>query len=254
MALTMPLADTAAGAQGRPPLIAAGNSLFLDFDGTLVELAPTPAEVHVPASLPTLLAGLATRLDGAVAVVSGRSLADLAPLLAPFAGALVGQHGHEIRHADGRVVHAAADGAVAAGRRALLPFAGRHRGIMLEDKGGTIALHYRGAPQLAEDCRSAAREATAASAGGLRTIDGNQVIELVPREVGKGGAITTLAAQPPFRGRVPVFVGDDATDEDGFAALAALGGISVKVGGGATAARYRLADVAAVWNWLGRSK
>jgi trehalose 6-phosphate phosphatase len=248
----MPRPEPSARAAGRPPSLSPGDALFVDFDGTLVELAPTPTDIRVSDKLPGLLADLAARLGGAVALVSGRSLADLAPLVAPYGGPMVGQHGNEIRYPDGRLTSGSDDGAVDVARAALAAFAARHHGIMLEDKGGTIALHYRGAPDLAEPCRRAAREAIEAGGGGLRAIDGNRVIELVPRRVGKGGAIATLAAEPPFRGRVPVFVGDDTTDEDGFAAVDALGGISVKVGSGPSAAQYRLPDVAAVWAWIGQ--
>jgi trehalose 6-phosphate phosphatase len=169
---------------------------------------------------------------------------------------MVGQHGNEIRYPDGRLASGSGDGApdlaIGAARAALAPFAEAHAGIMIEDKGGTIALHYRGAPDLAEPLRQAARDAIAASGDRLRAIDGNRVIELVPRRVGKGGAIAALAAEPPFRGRVPVFVGDDTTDEDGFAAVDALGGMTVKVGAGPSAAQFRLPDVAAVWAWIGQ--
>ncbi len=254
----MPPAESCARARGRPPGLSRGDALFVDFDGTLVELAPTPGDIRVSSALPGLLTGLSTRLGGAVALVSGRSLADLAPLVAPFAGAIVGQHGNEIRYPDGRLASGSGDGAsdraIGAARAALVPFAEAHAGIMLEDKGGTIALHYRGAPDLAEPSRQAARDAVAASGGRLRAIDGNRVIELVPRRVGKGGAIAALAAEPPFLGRVPVFVGDDATDEDGFAAVDALGGVSVKVGAGPSAAQFRLPDVAAVWAWIVRGE
>lgn len=250
----MPRSEPCVRGAGHPPSLSPGDALFVDFDGTLVELAPTPTDIRVSDKLPGLLSGLADRLGGAVALVSGRSLADLTPLVAPFRGAMVGQHGNEIRYADGRLARGSGDGVVDAARAALAPLAARSPGIMVEDKGGTIALHYRGAPGLAEPCRQAARDAVAASDGQLRAIDGNNVIELVPRRVGKGGAITTLAVTPPFRGRVPVFVGDDTTDEDGFAAVDALGGISVKVGPGPSAARYRLPDVAAVWAWIARDE
>jgi trehalose 6-phosphate phosphatase len=251
----MPQPEPSARAAGRPPGLSPRDALFVDFDGTLVELAPTPADIQVSDRLPGLLAGLSARLGGAVALVSGRSLADLAPLVAPFGGAMVGQHGNEIRYPDGRLRRGTGDGApdpaIGAARAALAPFAAGHPELMLEDKGGTIALHYRGAPELGDPCRQAARQAIAAGGGRLRAIDGNQVIELVPCRVGKGGAIATLAAEPPFLGRVPVFVGDDTTDEDGFAAVDALGGVSVKVGPGPSAAQYRLPDVAAVWAWIG---
>jgi len=234
----------------QPPPLTSDDALFIDFDGTLIELGPTPDAVTVPAELGPLLLALSGRLGGAVAVVSGRPLADLASRLALFAGAIAGQHGGEIRRPSGRISRVSAEGASTECRDMLAHFAAHHLGVMFEDKGSAIALHYRGAPGLADACRAIAREAETASNGRLRAIDGNRVIELVPRHTGKDTAIATLAAEPPFHARVPVFVGDDATDEDGFAIVDRLGGISIKVGPGATAARYRLANVAAVWDWL----
>jgi trehalose 6-phosphate phosphatase len=238
------------GIAHRPPPLDGGNALFLDFDGTLVEIAANPDAVRVAPDLPELLAALSGRLGGALAVVSGRSLAELTPLLAPFDGAMVGQHGGEIRHRDGTISRRPPDTAVREARAALARVADRHREVVIEDKGNSLALHYRAGPHLAEECRSAAREAVAAGGGRLRAIDGNRVIELLPRAIHKGEAIAALAGEPPFRGRVPVFVGDDATDEDGFAAVEALGGSGVKVGQGASAAQCRLATVADVLAWL----
>lgn len=244
--------DKAAGAIRRPPPLTPDDALFLDFDGTLVGLAPTPDQVHVTPGLPDMLAALSDRLGGAVAVVSGRRIVDLLRLLAPFTAPMAGQHGLEIRHADGRLSRRAAEAAMQPSFDALARFAACHPGAMLEDKGGSVALHYRNAPHLAAACRDATRDAVVASGGGLRAIDGNKVIELVPASVGKGHAIADLAGEAPFRGRVPIFVGDDATDEDGFARVDSMDGVSIKVGPGVSAARYRLPGVAEVIAWLAR--
>jgi trehalose 6-phosphate phosphatase len=236
----------------RPPPLGRSDALFLDFDGTIVELAPTPETVRVGPGLPDLLTALSQRLAGAVAIVSGRRLADIARLLAPYDGAMIGLHGGEIRKADGTIERRSADPAILPSQIVLTDLVARHPEIMIEDKGSSIALHYRKAPHLAGACREAARDLVAASGGALRAIDGNRVVELVPQCVGKGTAIAVLAAEPPFRGRLPVFVGDDTTDEDGFLAVEAMGGITVKVGPGASVARCRLATVADVMAWLSR--
>ncbi len=236
-----------------PPPLGERDALFLDFDGTIVDLAISPDAVRVPAELPGLLDTLSTRLAGAVAIVSGRRIADLAWRLAPFAGAIAGQHGIEIRRGDGRVSHASAEPLARPIHRSLAAFAARHDGLILEDKGSTMALHYRLAPGLGERCRAAARDAVRASGGSLRAIEGKMVVELVPGAIGKGRAIAVLLAEPPFSGRVPVCVGDDSTDEDGFAMVDGLGGVSVRVGEGASSARFRLAAVGDVLAWLTRS-
>ncbi len=236
-----------------PQVLQRHQALFLDFDGTLVEIAATPDSVEVPPELPQLLRALSDRLDGALALVSGRPIDELTRLLAPFAGAMAGQHGLERRRSDGDVLRCAAPPALDRIRPVLAGFAERHSGVRLEDKGSSLALHYRQAPSLSATCRDVVRHAALASGGALKAIDGKMVIELLAQPSGKGGAIAAFLAEPPFRGRVPVFVGDDIGDEDGFAVVDRLGGTSVHVGAGATAARHRLADVAGVLAWLARS-
>jgi trehalose 6-phosphate phosphatase len=235
-----------------PPPLHRGQALFLDFDGTLVEIAPAPGLVKVPAELPHLLGELADRLGGAVAVVSGRPLDELADMLAPFAGCIVGGHGLERRSADGNVTRCLAHPELDPFRPLFAGFATRHDGVLLEDKGGCLALHYRRAPSLRALCHTLVREAVQASNGALVAVAGKMVIELMPRSAGKGQAIADFLANPPFHGRLPVFVGDDTTDEDGFAAVNRLGGVSVHVGVGATIARHHLATVGDVLAWLAR--
>jgi trehalose 6-phosphate phosphatase len=226
--------------------------LFLDFDGTLVEIAPAPDLVQVPAELPHLLGRLADRLGGAVAVVSGRPLDELVRLLAPFTGTIAGQHGLELRRGDGNVTRACVQPELRLARSVLAEFASRHDGVELEDKGGILALHYRRAPPLGTLCRALVQQAADASNGTLGAVAGKMVIELVPRSGGKGQAIRGLLADVPFHGRVPVFVGDDTSDEDGFAAVDRLDGVSIHVGGGTTIARHNLASVHDVLSWLVR--
>jgi trehalose 6-phosphate phosphatase len=242
------MADT--GTEARPPLLQPDAALFLDFDGTLAALASHPDGVTVIGSLPALLAGLRERLSGAVALVSGRSLAALDAItgLPPYAAA--GLHGHEWRLESGKRI--SAEDPVGAGRivRALRERFGTDDRLVIEDKGAAVALHYRRAPERAEECIAAMRE--------LMTPDfavqhGHFVVEARPRGADKGAAVRALAAQAPFTGRSPVFVGDDATDEDGFSAAAELGGWGVKVGPGPSAARYRIAAVEDVHAWLAAS-
>jgi trehalose 6-phosphate phosphatase len=235
-----------------PPPLRRDQALFLDFDGTLVEIAPAPGLVEVPAELPHLLGELADRLGGALAVVSGRPLDQLADMLAPFAGGIAGDHGLERRCGDGNVIRCTAHPELDRFRPLISDFATRHDGVLLEDKGGSLALHYRQAPSLASLCHALVGRAVDASNSALLAVAGKMVIELMPRSAGKGRAIADFLAEAPFRGRLPVFVGDDTTDEDGFAVVNRLGGVSIHVGGGATIARHNLATVGEVLAWLAR--
>jgi trehalose 6-phosphate phosphatase len=235
-----------------PPPLHRDQALFLDFDGTLVEIAQSPSLVRVPAELPELLRELTSWLDGAVAVVSGRPLDELARMLAPFHGGIAGDHGLERRLGDGTVTRCLAHHELDRFRPLVAGFAARHNGVLLEDKGGSLALHYRQSPALAARCRALVRRAAQASNGALATIAGKMVVELIPQSAGKGRAIAGFLADPPFRGRLPVFVGDDITDEDGFAVVNRTGGVSVHVGGGATIAHHNLATVGDVLAWLTR--
>ena len=231
-----------------PPRLGAGHALFLDFDGTLAAIAPTPGEVVVDAALPELLAALARRLDGAVAVVSGRALADVdARLGTPLAGA--GQHGAEFRRRPGEPAQVRIPAGIPAVAYALSLCFGRDPRLRIEDKGASVALHYRQAPEREHECVQALRS-LAEPWHSLEVIGGKCVVEARLRGVDKGTALRTLARDPPFAARAPVFVGDDATDEDGFAAAQSAGGYGVKVGDGATLARYRCAGVADVHAWL----
>ena len=233
-----------------PPPVRRNQALFLDFDGTLVEIVAAPSLVQVPNGLPRLLNELADRLDGAVAVVSGRPLDELAHMLAPFAGEIAGDHGLERRYGDGNVTRCRAHPELDRFRPLVAGFAAGHDGVFLEDKGGSLALHYRQAPSLGARCRTLVRRAAQSSNGALAAVAGKMVIELMPRSTGKGRVIADFLAEPPFHGRLPVFAGDDTADEDGFAVVNRLGGVSVHVGGGATIACHRLPTVGDVLAWL----
>lgn len=234
----------------RPPALLRSHALFLDFDGTLVDIAPVPGDVRVTRELRRLLGAVASLLEGAVAIVSGRPVDDLAQLLWGFPGALVGQHGLERRRADGRTIRWTSETSHDLIRATLAEFVMRHDGVALEDKGASVALHYRLAPDLAHECRDFVKHLAAVSGGALEAIDGKMVVELVPEGSGKGGAIAALLAEPPFMGRLPVFIGDDSADEEGFVVTERLGGVSIHVGDGLTSARYRLGSVGAVRAWL----
>jgi trehalose 6-phosphate phosphatase len=247
------LSGTTSGWLPVPPLLRRDHALFLDFDGTLVDIVAAPDLVRVAPELPPLLGLIADFLGGSLALVSGRALDDLVRLLAPFSGAMAGQHGRERRRSDGSVLSSPVPPALARAATMLADFAQQHPGVMLEDKGGTLALHYRQAPSLAAGCHERVRRVVDASGGALKAIDGKMVVELMPGNAGKGQAIAVFLAEPPFKGRMPVFVGDDSGDEEGFVVVDRLGGISVHVGAGPTAARHRLADVAEVLAWLARS-
>jgi len=242
------------GRLGVPPPLFAGCALFLDIDGTLLELAPTPDSVNVDAGISALLPALARHLDGAVALITGRSMADAEGLFRGLSLPIAGQHGLERRSADGALhQHLPSLKGLERLRRDLTEFAARHDGLHLEDKGATLALHYRQAPRLASHVHRTLRDHLAeavASESGWRLQPGKGVLEVKPDGRDKGTAILEYLEEPPFAGRLPVFVGDDKTDEYGFVAVAVAGGWAVKVGHGATNASYRLRDVTAVRKWL----
>jgi trehalose 6-phosphate phosphatase len=241
-----------------PPLPQAGDrwAIFLDVDGTLLAIAETPEAVCVEPALRLLLERLAGANDGALALVSGRSLASIDALFAPLRLPAAGLHGWERRRGDGTLAPVAEPTAILAPLRpVLLAFAAVRPGLRVEDKGGSLALHYRLAPHYAATVCQRARELAAAEPQ-LRLIEGRKVVELVPRGSDKGAAIADFMAEPPFAGRMPVYAGDDTTDEDGFAAVNRLGGLSIKVanpetrGARGTQARHRLPSIATLHTWL----
>jgi trehalose 6-phosphate phosphatase len=233
-----------------PPGLLEGAALFLDFDGTLVELAETPDAIRVPRGLGALLGRLRARLGGRLAIVSGRAIADLERHLSCAGIAVAGSHGLELRLADGAALPLAAPAGLDAARAEVERFAAGADGLLVEAKPAGIALHYRRAPEQA--ARAAAFMAGLAGRHGLALQHGKMVAELRAPGTDKGDALAALMREPSFAGARPLFVGDDLTDEHGFAAAARLGGAGILVGPArATAARYRLASVAAVADWLG---
>ncbi|MCI3208390.1 MULTISPECIES: trehalose-phosphatase [Pandoraea] len=229
-------------------------AFFFDLDGTLAPLAPRPDAVKLPRDTARVLASLFERTHGAVAVVSGRAIDDIDGLLAPLRLPAAGLHGAELRHADGLLLraegHVADTERIAAMAAPLHALVAQHPGLLLENKGSALALHYRGAPELAGVARDTMRALADLHAEHFSLQPGKLVFELRPRHVSKGRAITTLLQEAPFAGRTPLFAGDDLTDEAGFADVNALGGITIKIGDGETCAHHRLPTPEALTAWL----
>lgn len=240
----------------KPPPLDRAAALFLDVDGTLLEIAPQPTLVKVPPHLPVLLARLGEARGGALALVSGRALADLDRLFRPWQGAVAGLHGAERRRTDGNRDSDLEDGASEAAldrvRPSMQALARGLPGTLIEDVPGNVTLHYRAVPDREGEILAVAARLARQEEAALRLITGKMVVEFLSRRHGKDGAIAAFMAEPPFRGRRPVFVGDDTTDEDGFAEINRRDGISIKVGAAdaPTIAHYRLADVGEVLAWL----
>ena len=225
------------------------TAFFLDVDGTLLGFKDDPNDVVADDDLRTTLRDLATAAGGAVALVSGRTIADLDRIVAPLVLPAGGTHGVELRFADGRRETTTVD--LREPRVRLMAFAASRPGLTIEDKGNAIAIHYRRAPERADEVISFL--ADFASGGEFAVQHGKCVAEVKSRSIGKGQAIAALMETPPFANRRAMFVGDDLTDEHGFAFVNSADGISVKVGEGETIAHYRIADPQAVRDLLKQS-
>jgi trehalose 6-phosphate phosphatase len=229
----------------------ADPALFLDLDGTLLEFALDPAQVHVPDRLQVVLGKLPDATGGAIAFVSGRGLADLDRLLGPGRFPLAAVHGLERRDAQGRLSSAVADDAAFERMHRLLAAIARdYPGTLLEHKGAALALHYRQCPELESALVERVERSLADLASSLKLMRGKMVLEIRQPGANKGTAIAAFLEEAPFAGRTPVFIGDDVTDEDGFQAVNRFGGVSVKVGSGPSCASFRLPDTNAVIDWL----
>lgn len=233
-----------------PTDIPNGWALFLDIDGTLLDLVPKQGEVVVPRSLPPRLDALKRRFGGALALVSGRALAGVDHLF-PGGHDAAGSHGVEWRLAGTTMVLAAPwPDEVAARIEAVI---GGLPGILVERKPRSMALHYRHAPEYEPAVKALAETAVRAAGAPLRLLEGKAVIEIVPPEADKGEAILRFMRAPPYAGRRPVFAGDDITDESGFAAINRLDGLSLHVGRSlATKAHFRLSSPTSLRRWLAR--
>ena len=237
----------------RLPGFDASWALFLDVDGTLVDLAERPDAVVVSVRLRTLLQRIFRCNGGALALVSGRRLADLDRLFEPARYPAAGQHGLERRGFQGSVTRAAGlASCVSEAAQEILAQANAQElhGVVVENKGLSLAIHYRRAPQLRDWVARVTRALLLRLGDEFRLIEGNMVSEIGLSGKDKGAAIAEFMREPPFAGRRPVFVGDDATDEDGFAVVDAFNGLSVKVGPGPSLARWRAPGTTRVREWL----
>jgi trehalose 6-phosphate phosphatase len=226
-------------------------ALFLDVDGTLVEIAAEPDAVHVDDRLITLLTTLCRILDGAVALVSGRTIATLDHLFSPLQLPAAGNHGLERRTSGGRFDRPPAIAEMQTIRDAFSGFVAQNPGTILEDKGLSMAIHFRNRPDLEAAATELARNLVAGSEEHLFLQMGKKLVEIRPGQGDKGTAIAKFLDEAPFSGRLPVFIGDDITDEKGFELVNFRGGYSIRVGNDVTtAARYHVADVTGVIHWL----
>src|SRR5690606_16097499 len=211
-------------------LLATPLALFLDFDGTLVDIAPSPDQIELPDAnreTPSRLSGI---LGGAFAIVSGRDLDDLDAHLHPLKPAAAGTHGISVRDGSGAVRSVVHDEAmladVVARARA---FCSSRPGLACETKKGAVAIHFRARPDLESECRAFVA-ALAAKSDALELMEGKMVLEIKLTGASKGQAVASLMSRPPFHGRRPIFAGDDMTDESAFAEVNRRGGLSIKIG------------------------
>lgn len=241
------MSELIAQSGGAAPLLA----IFTDFDGTLVEIAETPDAVAVPADLADQLDRTARDFDHAFAVITGREIADIDRFLSPLHLPVAGAHGAQRRRADGTLLEL--DGEISAAAQAIAgaiaPLLEEHPDLIMEPKDGAVALHFRQAPELEEDCLFA-MQAAISPYPDFTLVPGKMVIEARPAGFDKGNALRAFMQEEPFAGRTPIFIGDDKTDEDAFRAAQELGGIGIKLGPGKTVARMRIADVPSVYALL----
>jgi trehalose 6-phosphate phosphatase len=225
------------------------SAIFLDFDGTLTELAPRPDLVVIERGLPETLHRLSVALDGALAIVSGRPVEEIDHYLHPLVLPVAGVHGAERRGSDGilrRMTTPNIERVVDAARS----LKARFPALLVEVKPGAVAVHFRQAPELEELCLSTMSEALLL-AEDMVLLRGKMVIELKPHRASKGLAVRTfLQDDEPFKGRCPWFIGDDVTDEAAFEVVQSLRGIAVKIGAGETLAQHRLESPATLRQWL----
>lgn len=234
------------------PMSVAGYALFLDVDGTLIDIAASPDAVIVPATLANDIRNVSIKAGGALALVSGRTIETVDRLLHPETFPVAGLHGGEFREPGGEPVQLPSPPALATFRPLISELAERLSGVHVEDKGRAIAVHYRAAPSAGDEVERTVEEMAARSGDTLATQKGKMVIELKPIDAGKGEAVTRFMSLPPFAGRSPIAIGDDITDEEMFKVVNALGGLSVRVGtpDRPSEADQYIENPQAVRNWL----
>lgn len=228
-------------------------AILSDFDGTLAELAPTPAQARPYPGARAVLLRLRAATGGAVAIVTGRPIATIDGLLGLPSLCVAGLHGLERRDSTGQVQRTSPPTeALALARRSLQRLVETRPGLLLEDKGLTLALHYRAVPHLVDIAEQATAQVLEHTRGELRRLRGAMVFELAPRGASKGAAVGAVLTDPPFQGRLPVYLGDDPGDEEAFRIVNALGGLSVRIGAPVadSAAQVGLAGVPAAVAWL----
>jgi trehalose 6-phosphate phosphatase len=233
-----------------PPPLSFDTCLFLDVDGTLVEFTDTPSQTVADPEIKSLLAAIASRLKGAVALVSGREIRTLDALFSPLKLPASGLHGVERRNAKGRIYGGdVTDHGLNAARGALSQLTRSYPGTLVEDKGRNVAVHFRLAPQFADAVRRTVFAIAAPLRDHYQLQEGTMTLEMMPKGFSKGSAVQAFMQESPFTGRRPVFIGDDLTDMDGFAAVEADGGMSIGVGPRVTG-QYHLNNVAEVRRYL----
>ncbi|WP_439589922.1 trehalose-phosphatase [Hydrogenophaga sp.] len=234
-----------------PTLLTDRMALFLDFDGTLADLAQRPDSVVIPEDLVPLLDRLHNRLNGALALVTGRAREDIEPMLKPWRWPGAFEHGALRQSALGHFEQAAPLG-LAGALQAARAVASQHEGLLVEHKRTSMALHFRLAPALEALCVTTLASAIANDPE-LQLLRGKAVVEVKSTRVSKGKAIEAFMQEAPFAGREPVFAGDDVTDEAGFEVVQRLGGRGIKVGDGPSVARHRCPSPEALRTWLSES-
>jgi trehalose 6-phosphate phosphatase len=227
-------------------------ALFLDIDGTLSDIAPSPEGAFVDIATLQAVQRLRSELGGALAVISGRQLTDIDRLIGHCAQNAAGSHGAELRKA-GQCLHVSAAPVINidAIETSIFTSFSNARGLLIERKPFSVALHYRGNPALADAVEDFV-DHVVRKHDGLAKVKGKMIVEIVPADVNKGRAIASFMSCEPFLGRIPVFAGDDFTDEHGFETVNALEGVSIKIGDGPSCARYRFDDAVQFRRWLTR--
>ncbi len=231
-------------------------AVFLDVDGTLIDIAETPDQVIMPHHLPEQLAEVSLILNGALALISGRSIGSIDELFAPFRFPAAGLHGTEIRaQQDGEIDFERVDGAhLSSARQYLEPLAKHWPGLIVEDKGIAIAVHYRQAPEAASHVDRIVEGVLLELGSRWTRQDGKMVVEIHPSTSNKGAAIAKLMSAAPFKGRRPIAVGDDLTDETMFKFVNGISGRSIKVGASphVSVANFAVDSPANVRDWISR--
>jgi len=226
-------------------------ALFLDIDGTLADIVATPSLARVPSATVEVVEALSRRLEGAVALISGRELDDIDAMTGLAEISAAGIHGAQMRTAQGRnaLDRSVAD-RISSVESVLEARVGALKGVLIERKPLSVAVHYRACPQNEDQIVSLARDIVAGHAA-LKYITGKLVVEILPMVASKGAAIAHFMGLEPFKGRIPLFAGDDVTDEDGFVLVNSMNGISIKIGEGPSCAAFGFNTAASFRQWLG---